>query len=205
MSQRDNMQPESGSTGKHRATTSTMWRMLALLAMLTPIWSCSSPTAPTTAAPPAAPADPAPTATNAACAQSNPPTVMAEDRDTIAESLADGVNIVFNALTLTASVADEPTTDPDRLLFLDVDVSRTEGFAIEQGAGAGWTTISDTFPAARIADGVDAPSGSYTVRVERVGSGDQYDVALTVTVAPSAEGLSMEVSRLEACPVVLVL
>ena len=95
-----------------------------------------------------------------------------------------------------------PLASPARLLFLDVDFSRTEGFAIEQGAGAGWTTLSDTFPAARIADGVDAASGSYSVRVERVGAGDQYDVAMTVTVAPSAEGLSMEVPGLEACPVV---
>jgi hypothetical protein len=214
VSQRDNMQQESGSTGKHRASTSTMWRTLALLAILTPIWSCSSPTAPTTAvataaptaAPPAAPAGPTPTAPNAACVQSNPSFVMAEDVDTVAESEADGINIVFNALTLTPTVGDAPSTDPDRLLFLDVDFSRTQGFAIEQGPGSGWTTVSDTFPTARIADGVDAASGSYTLRVERVGAvgaGDQYDVAMTVTVAPSADGLSMEVSGLEACPVVV--
>lgn len=209
MSQRENRQPESGSIGIHRTTTSTMWRTLALLAMVTPIWACNSPTAPTTAvataaptpAPPAAPADATPTPPNAACIQSTPAAVTAEDIDTTSESVGDGINIVFNALSLIPTVGNDPSTDPDRLMFLDVDFSRTEGFAVEQGTGASWTVLSDTFPAARIADGVDAASGSYSMRIERVASGDQYDVALTVMVGPSAEGLAMELSGLEACPV----
>ena len=195
-----------------RRTASTIGRAFALLAVLTPIWSCgSSPTAPDTTAlaspgamlpnPPAAPAAPL---SNAACVQSSPTIITAEDAEGPTESLSDGINIVFDALSLTAALSDEPTTDPNRLLFLDVDVSRPSGFAIEQGPGTGWTTVSDSFPTSRIAEGVDAASGTYTMRAERIGAGgigDQYDVGMTVSVSSTPDGVSMAVSGLEACPV----
>ena len=220
MNQQDNVRREPGWAGKDRVlpvitgprrAASTMGRALALLAILTPIWSCGdSPTAPDTtslASPvqtlPTAPPT-APTLQNASCVVSSPTTLTAQDTETSGESLTDGINIVFDTFSLTAALSDEPSTDPDRLLFLDVDVSRPAGFALEEGPGAGWTTVSDSFPARDIAYGVSAASGSYTVRVERMGTagtGDQYDVAITVTVSPTPDGISMVVSALEACPV----
>ncbi len=209
MSQQDNVQRESGSTGKDRVvpfgtaprrTASTIGLAFALLAILTPIWSCNSPTAPDTTSL----ASPALTLTplNPLCVQSSPTTVTAQDVEALAESVTDGINIVFDTFSLIAAIADEPSTNPDRLLFLDVDVSRPAGFAIEQGPGAGWTTVSDSFPTSRIAEGVDAASGSYTVRLERTRTGAQYDLAIAVTVSSTPDGVvSMTVSGLQACPV----
>ncbi len=193
----------------HGRRVSALGLAFALLAVLAPIWSCSgSPTAPDTTAlaGPAAPVSttPPPPLSNAACVRATPATITAQDVDTPTESPIDGINIVFDAVSLTAALSDEPTTDPNRLLFLDVDVSRPAGFAIEQGPGAGWTTVSDTFPSARIAEGVDAASGSYSLRAQRVSggaAGGQYDLNLTVTVSTMADGVSMAVSGLEACPV----
>lgn len=213
MIQHDNIRREPGGVGHDHAVpvvtsprlAGALGRAFALLAIVTPLWACSgSPTAPDTtplANPAGAPAAPPATLSNTACVVSSPTTIIAEDVDTPTESLTDGINIIFDTISLTAAVSDEPSSDPNRLLFLDVDVFRPSGFAIEQGAGTGWDIISDSFPSVNIAEGVDAGSGSYTMRTERTGSGDQYDVALTVTVSPTADGVSMTVSGLQACPI----
>ena len=123
----------------------------------------------------------------------------------------DGINIYFNGCdNLSMASGDEPdTSNPNFILFLDVDSGDGQTFDIETGPlpSSPWSIVSTSWTPDGPNGAVgDEPQGTgFTIRLQKesgLNAGATFDVVFDVTVSPVTNGFSMTVSNLQASRVI---
>jgi hypothetical protein len=119
----------------------------------------------------------------------------------------DGINFHFDGCSfLRMSEGDEADyTNPDFILFLDVDSADGETFDIEIGPvpGSPWSIVSTSWtPTGSYGAAIDLPEGTdFVIRLSKdsgLNAGAVFDVSFDVAVDPVTNGYSMTVSNLRA-------
>ena len=102
----------------------------------------------------------------------------------------DGVRISFDGCTqLWLNTADDPTFNPDRIAFLDVDASENDTFDIEYTTGGNWELDDHNFSEDPSFGLSDEPEGSYwfdVIRLEGPYANTLWRISFDVAVTANA-------------------